>query len=190
MRKLLQETGVASYENVYYRLRTRHPRSVAAMADNNESRDAMGVEEGNRYKQSDLHPETEQDIFQTNQSESDANSGVDDHPTPHFSGNDRELKPTRVPRKSRRHSTISQELEVLTKSWGQQDCQDEKQDSHHTRDADNHASRSTSARSGRVPETAMPSQASQKLAESNKLEDQINLQHLVELMRIFHVSET
>lgn len=173
--------------NITDQLRTGHPRSAAAMANNNESRDAMGVEEGNRYKQSDLHPETEQDIFQTSQSESDANSGVEDHPTPYFS---REIKPTRVPRKSRRHSTISHELEVLTKSWGQQDSQDEKQDSHHTRDTDNHASRSTSARSGRVPETAMPSQASQKLAESNKLEDQINLQHLVELMRIFHVSET
>ena len=33
-----------------------------------------------------------------------------------------------------------------------------------------------------------PPQASQKLAESSKLEDQINLQHLVELMRVFHVS--
>ena len=30
-------------------------------------------------------------------------------------------------------------------------------------------------------------QASQQLAASNKLEDQINLQHLVELMRIFNV---
>jgi len=44
------------------------------MANNNESRDAMGVEEGNRYKQSDLHPETEQDIFQTSQSESSKGS--------------------------------------------------------------------------------------------------------------------
>lgn len=35
--------------------------------------------------------------------------------------------------------------------------------------------------------TPIPSQASQKLAKSDKLEDQINLQHLVELMRIFHV---
>lgn len=32
-------------------------------------------------------------------------------------------------------------------------------------------------------------QTSQRLAESNKLEDQINLQHLVELMRIFHVRQ-
>lgn len=32
-------------------------------------------------------------------------------------------------------------------------------------------------------------QPSQRLVESNKLEDQINLQHLVELMRIFHVRQ-
>ena len=43
-------------------------------------------------------------------------------------------------------------------------------------------SRDTSGR-----DEGLPSQASQKLAKSNKLEDQINLQHLVELMRIFHV---
>lgn len=34
----------------------------------------------------------------------------------------------------------------------------------------------------------LASQASERLAQSNKLEDQINLQHLVELMRIFYVS--
>ena len=33
------------------------------------------------------------------------------------------------------------------------------------------------------------SHSSKQLAGSNKLEDQINLQHLVELMKIFYVSE-
>ena len=41
---------------------------------------------------------------------------------------------------------------------------------------------------GSATSTPIPSQTSQKFVESNKLEDQINLQHLVELMRIFHVS--
>lgn len=38
-----------------------------------------------------------------------------------------------------------------------------------------------------VSSTPIPSQTSMKFAESYKLEDQINLQHLVELMTIFHV---
>ena len=45
----------------------------------------------------------------------------------------------------------------------------------------------TSATSG-SREQPLVSQASERLAQSNKLEDQINLQHLVELMRIFYVS--
>ena len=41
---------------------------------------------------------------------------------------------------------------------------------------------------GRKEGGAVGSQASRQLANSSKLEDQINLQHLVELMNTFHVS--
>ena len=160
------------------------------MAGNGEGRDALGMEDD---KLIELHPEAEPDI--RNPSESDAKSRVvEGHPAPHFKGEDRELEPNKCStyhRKNRRQSTISQELELLTKSWEQRSCpqpeETEPEDGHHAKDIDDHASRGASGRSGRVPEPAVPSQASQKLAESNKLEDQINLQHLVELMRIFHV---
>ena len=109
----------------------------------------------------------------TDQTDSDA--AVETHPAA-------QNKP---PRKSRRHSTLAQDIQLLTESL--------KQDgggSHHKEeDSDRHAEKLApqEGRSVRVQDPPIPSQASQKLAESNKLEDQINLQHLIELMRIFHV---
>ena len=87
-------------------------------------------------------------------------------------------------RKSRRQSIISQEIELLTKLGENQAAISEGRDGL----MDQYEPRGCSpGKKSHGP--LMPSQASQKLAESNKLEDQINLQHLVELMRIFHVSK-
>ena len=89
----------------------------------------------------------------------------------------------KFPRKSRRHSTLAQDIQLLTESLRQDGGgSDHKEE-------DRHAEKLApqEGRSVRVQDPPIPSQASQKLAESNKLEDQINLQHLIELMRIFHV---
>lgn len=81
-------------------------------------------------------------------------------------------------RKSRRHSVVSREVELLNKLGQQQERSSQEKG----------VPRRPSGKPAGVQNPPLPSQASQKLAESNKLEDQINLQHLVELMRIFHVS--
>ena len=93
---------------------------------------------------------------------------------------------SKVPRKSRRHSTLAQDIQLLTKSLRRDGGgSDHKQDDRHAKELEKLAPQE--GRSVRVQDPPMPSQASQKLADSNKLEDQINLQHLIELMRIFHV---
>ena len=91
----------------------------------------------------------------------------------------------KLPYKSRRHSTLAQDIQLLTESLRQDGGgSDHKEEDQHAY-AEKLAPQE--GRSVRVQDPSIPSQASQKLAESNKLEDQINLQHLIELMRIFHV---
>lgn len=89
-------------------------------------------------------------------------------------------------RKSRRQSLLSQELELLQDTAG-----DRKYSvSSHGRGRKPSQPRNDSSSGKAATDPLLPSQASQRLAESNKLEDQINLQHLVELMRIFHVCKS
>ena len=105
--------------------------------------------------------------------ETDSDAAVETHPAAQ----------NKFSRKSRRHSTLAQDIQLLTESLRQDGGgSDHKEE-------DRHAEKLApqEGRSVRVQDPPIPSQASQKLAESNKLEDQINLQHLIELMRIFHV---
>lgn len=109
--------------------------------------------------------------------QTDSEAAVETHPA---------AQKGKAPRKSRRHSTLAQDIKLLTKSLRQSGGgSDQKQDEQHAKQLEKPASQE--GKSARVQDPSIPSQASQKLAESNKLEDQINLQHLIELMRIFHV---
>lgn len=110
--------------------------------------------------------------------QTDSEAAVETHPA---------AQEGKAPRKSRHHSTLAQDIELLTKSLRQEGGggSDHKQDDQHAKEVEKPAPQER--KSARVQDPSIPSQASQKLAESNKLEDQINLQHLIELMRIFHV---
>ncbi len=98
----------------------------------------------------------------------------------------------------RRQSVLHQELELLSKLREQEAHNDEELELGRALDAPEdlqsaqHGNRQQQGedkgRGGSDNGGRIPSRASQKLSESDKLEDQINLQHLIELMRIFHVS--
>ncbi len=108
----------------------------------------------------------------------------------------------RKPRKSRRQSVLHQELEMLSKLREQESRMEEEMelglvtvkdadaatDTTEDRDEKNSAQPQGGDGGGGEAGGRLVSHASRKLSESNKLEDQINLQHLIELMRIFHVS--
>lgn len=96
---------------------------------------------------------------------------------------------------SRRHSVLHQELEMLNKLHEQEKQADEEIELGRLNVLlpETHQDKTSSLSQeedggGNEGGRQMPSCASQKLSESHKLEDQINLQHLIELMRIFHVS--
>ena len=113
------------------------------------------------------------------------------------------------PRRSRRQSVLAEELEAIECSLA---CKNDFEQKPKTKAAkhwsllaremkqarlkhgeaqtrDVPADSGTAEENKNSSEQGMPSQASQELAKSNKLEDQINLQHLVELMRIFHEAD-
>ena len=119
-----------------------------------------------------------------------ATEDLESHTDPqHWSQRRESILYARGQRKGRCHSVLSQELKLLNKLKIQ--AEEEREGAGvvaETRPPDEQDEKSPEGeKSGGEHNQLLHSHASQKLAESTKLEDQINLQHLIELMEIFHV---
>ena len=120
---------------------------------------------------------SEDNKLQTISEDTTGGSSNDPHPVwPHAA--------KKTSRKSRRQSVLAEELETMQKKWAQDPPQIIEENKQPVPAKKAEQRKDSLEQGGTVP---LQSQASQKLADSHKLEDQINLQHLVELMQIFHV---